>query len=252
MSILQKILDVTAPTLAWSRRLRSDDWLKQMSIFLNWRLFDEQKALDDESIAAIQRHPLAVRNQMAKVLMKRIRGVADSVDRRIAARQWLIDEARAHAQIYSIFVDEDRYDQEVAAGARHPLNYGLLSVSHQIVAEAVPDLVKKKGSVEGAAQSLREESHWLYTRLYLAIIAVVNLEEEWPETASWIAEYIRLLVAKSEIDLRLDAGIPIAADEDKWREVIDGIDRKILAGERNPVALLANTLVSSSTVDTCA
>lgn len=220
MNIYQ-VIDLVAPTIALRMRMKNDNWVKLMVIHLQMTLFDHPMMEEDDEHTKILKNEFddAIRNEMAKYFLRKIRSVADNKNRTLMCRKWIIDEARSYATIAVIFTNQKSYSEEVAEGRRHPCNAGLWEQKQEVIETLFaksPSLAKKIGindtisEVETLTEKLRKEYLWLHTRLNFANLGRLNLGDKAPQgKKDWFRTYISYLIAKAEIDIRTSMGWPV-------------------------------------------
>lgn len=209
MALMNRILRVIAPSFALRRQVENDDWTKQMVLQVHMSFINDEHSKNTPTSQFLQQQPDSLRNEMMRVVLDRINVVADSPDRKIACRRWVLEKAKAYAPIRSLFVSTESYHEEVASGMRHPLNQGLWDYADSLIAQTLKPLLDEHGSVEGVKDFLRRESMWLYAQLEFADMGRLLLDDrELIDGEDWARLLVKLLAAEAEVDYLEFLGVP--------------------------------------------
>ena len=201
MAFMNRILRAIIPSFALSRQVKNDDWTKQMLLQVHMSFIDDEHSKNTTTSNFLQQQPESLRNEMMRIVLNKINAVADSPDRKLACRRWVLDEAKAYAPIRSLLVSSELYQEEVSDGVRHPLNQGLWESVDSIISQSLKPLLEEHGSIEGAKNHLRRESMWLHARLEFANLGRLLLDDkELVDGEDWVPFLVKLLVAESEVD----------------------------------------------------
>lgn len=230
MKIIQQLLDVLAPTMALKRRTRKDAWVRNMVIAMQWKLFDPEEAKKDDSARMIQSFDSSVRDQMAEYFLGKITCVADSKNRLLACRKWLVDEARTYAPLKAVFTAQSSYDLEIIARLRHPCNIGLWECIGEVVEKTFVKELRQYGSIDAVVNKLREESVWRNIRTNFANLGRIALDDDEP----WFPTYMNYLVAEAEIEIRASLGWEMPCSLNTLKAEISTFEKHILEGKPNP------------------
>lgn len=208
-ALLTRILDTIAPSIALRRRMQVDDWTKQMVLQLHMSFIDDEHSKHTTTSDFLQQQAEPLKQEMMRVLLKKITAVSDSTDRKAACRRWVLEEAKAYAPVRAIFVAADDYADEVRSGARHALNHGLWNDVDAIITHSLKPLLEQYGTVEGVKTFLRRESMWLHARLEFANTGRLLLDDtELIDEEDWVRLLMKLLVTQSELDYLTFLGVP--------------------------------------------
>lgn len=229
MSVLNRMLDVVAPSFALRRRVQSDDWTKQMTLQLHMAFINDENGSHSPTSQFLQQQAEPLRQQMMGVVLDRIKAVSDAADRKMACRRWLLEEARPYAKLRAIFVSNEGYDEEVRAGTRHPLSHGLWEDVDSIVEYSLKPLVEQFGSVEEVKDHLRRESMWLHARQEFANKGRLLLEDrEQVDGEDWVRLITKLLTAGAEVDYLDSLGTQRPGDVSQLRADIARVEALLL------------------------
>lgn len=240
MNVIQQVLDVVAPTMALKRRAAKDDWVRTMVFCMHQKLFDSERAKEDESSRMVQQaFDRAVRDEMAEYLLRNITRVADSRNRLLACRKWIIEEARAYAPVKVLFTTQSSYDLEVATGLRHPCNKGLWESRERVIETIFKTDLCEHGSVDAVVDKLRKESLWGNTRANFANLGRVALADDAPSgKKDWFATYINYLLADAELEISTSLGWAASCAPGPLKKEIENIEQRILEGKSDPLEFL--------------
>jgi hypothetical protein len=153
MKVFQHFLDVFFPAMALKRRMHQDSWVRNMVIAVQLKLFDAATAKEDDSARLIQAFDNAVRDQMIEYFLKKIVCIADSGNRVVACRRWLVNEARSYAPLKAVFTPQSSYDLELIARLRHPFNVGLWECIGKVVERTFAKDLRKQGSIDSVVNT---------------------------------------------------------------------------------------------------
>lgn len=233
MTLMNRILRTVAPSFALRRQVERDDWTKQMMLQVHMSFINDEKSKNTPTSNFLHQQPESLRQEMMRVVLHKINAVADSADRRLACRRWLMEEAKAYAPVRSMFVSTESYHEEVESGVRHHLNQGLWDYSDSIVTQVLKPLLDQYGSVEEVKNFFRRESMWLHARLEIANSGRLLLNDtEQIDGEDWVKRLLKLLVAGAEADYLDALGIPQLSGIDGLRADIARVERSIVQGGR--------------------
>lgn len=229
MTFMNRILRAVAPSFALRRQVERDDWTKQMMLQVHMSFINDEHSKHTPTSDFLQQQPESLRQEMMQVVLNKINAVADSADRRLACRRWLLEEAKAYAPVRSIFVSTESYHEEVENGVRHPLNQGLWEYSDSIVTQSLKPLLDEYGSVEEVKNFLRRESLWLHARFEFANYGRLLLNDmEHIDGEDWVKLLMKLLVAGAEADYLDAIGIPQLSGIDHLRADIARVEKLVV------------------------
>ena len=244
MNVIQQVLDVVAPTSALKRRVAKDEWVRNMVICMRWKLFDSEKAKEDELSRMVQQaFDHAVREEMAEYLLRNVMRVADSRNRLFACRKWIVEEARAYAPVKVLFTTQSGYDLEVATGLRHPCNKGLWESKTTVIETIFKRELREHGSVDAVVDKLRKESLWRNTRANFANLGRVALADDVPVgKKDWFSTYINYLLAGAELEICASLGWAASCAPGPLKKEIENIEQRLLEGNPDPLEFVTTSL----------